>query len=1356
MAFTTTQRLDNALMRNLSFRTPLNVPISTQYTLYANGQGQTYWSNSVSPTDLSTVYSTLSSQVVILGSNTSTSLFTLQSSLISSVKFLSTNTGNIESTFYGTVFQLQNADSNLSNSVISLSNNLAGLAYSNSVQINNIYNSTIQQMSNILNNYSNLSSFYLETSNLLGIISTGFSTLSTTIGRQNTSTYNVLTSNYIQYVNNELLDYDTNVSSVFSSIFANYATNFSTQSSITVVTNQMQSSVSSLQQQIYNLSTSFTSSFSSLFVSSIYPMNSTLAGHESRITALENVSTSMSSLTNLWISTFVSTSQGIQDSTFQSSIKSLSYLNSSLIVSTNLYNNTFNAFSTLAISSFGNQANSISTLTSQVSSLLFEYSILTTSSILGGIYSSFVQLENYMYNVLWSNDVVFKSTLFSTSVQLIASTADSYFDYFVANMYQSTLSTLVPSTQAYYSSITSTTLFFAISTTTSSMLGISQTSANAYFSTTSSLTKILLDSTATQLNSSITGNLIIPTTSTNNAYSTIFFSTLSTMTSTGYGQIGTQSTMFSSLYSWYSTSFSTIYISSLNWIVFMSSSTGINNSNANTQLSTNSTLFGRQLSTQNGIFNSSIAAVTVGLSSTITSTTNAIYSFTISSANTTLDNIENSTLQSYNTFVAGLNNSISSAAFSTLYTEQLLELTSNTSNAVMDLASYRNFNINVYNILNANAKYRLTYSQNTLVGINYRTGFIFINVSTVGQSYTSNNSQLQFDAYQWGIPTTVFGNVYPYISNADYTLQYQYVIQNNVLFTNLLNVYPRLRIQTASVTPVAFNVFNYTTNNIYSNVVWRGSPVTVSWTKYSFFPSSLTGSPPFSPNVLIDMQINNSTVAEYGPYPFESSFAVVNAPYLTGVQTSNLFQTSVRVYIAGAANQAAAASSFFTLMPTFDIVRMLSPQLPARAYVGGTELVAVTDVGGYPLYSTNISFTSVSGQPTFNGSSNFIPQNINNGLINRVGAAGYDTTALLASTSLVNSLSGLVLEPDSLQNWSTIRTANVTQVGTTISKTTATNAWDATAYATDGFTNTVYASVSPNAARYMSFGLDTAPAGKTSIGFTYTWYFDLTQAVVYTSGVLRATVPYSTTSRYAIYYDGARVYFYFDGVEQYSEARAPGAALFFGCSFFSQTSVFSNVVYSPFRLPVGFIKDASQELGSTTLFVNAGSLGNTYFSNVSTLQRYGTSFRFTVARLSTSVQYNASSIQLSSGTTSIWRIDTGIANSNLRFSTGTVNMNYNFSTLNAISSSAFYFESTFCGPSTTIADSPATATMNSVNLTASFTPVSTMLYYNLLGSPVAGTQTNGMLLQGIVTNGLSNFTSTFITTGVSNVQVFRM
>jgi hypothetical protein len=89
-----------------------------------------------------------------------------------------------------------------------------------------------------------------------------------------------------------------------------------------------------------------------------------------------------------------------------------------------------------------------------------------------------------------------------------------------------------------------------------------------------------------------------------------------------------------------------------------------------------------------------------------------------------------------------------------------------------------------------------------------------------------------------------------------------------------------------------------------------------------------------------------------------------------------LLQTNVRVYIAGAVNQA-ATSSFFTLMPAFDTVRMVSPQFPSLAYVGGSELVAVTDLGGYPLYSTS----AVINTSNYDNTSRYIAQNINNGII---------------------------------------------------------------------------------------------------------------------------------------------------------------------------------------------------------------------------------------------------------------------------------------------------------------------------------------------------------------------------------------
>jgi hypothetical protein len=1014
---------------------------------------------------------------------------------------------------------------------------------------------------------------------------------------------------------------------------------------------------------------------------------------------------------------------------------------------------------------FTSNSTSIGRLNDQVSTLIREFSVLTTSSILAGIYDSFIDLEIYTSTIIVENDIAFKSTLIGESISTIESTANSYFNAFVETMYDSTLSTLIPSTQAYYSSITSTTLEVALSTSLSSMYGISEETTLAFLSTTDSITSSIISSSEYQLDSSIQAYLVLPTTSTNSAYSTTFYSTLSTMLSTGYGQINVQSTMFSSLFNLYSTSLSTIWISSMNQIAFMSTQTGFNNSNATAQLSTQSSLFVQQLSTQNGLFGSTIATFAPIFNSSLASTTNAVYIQTSYAATSTLTNIEISTVQMYNRFVIGLNNAFSTATYSSLYTEQTLNLTSNTSTAIMDLATYRNFNVNIYNIQNAGALYRLSYSQNTLLNMNYRSGFIFINVSTVGQSYTTNNGQLRFDAYQWGLPTTVFGSVYPYISNADYTLQYQYVIQNNVLYTNIMNVYPRIRVQTTSFSVVGTNPLTNDSLVPYSNAFWRGTAIQASWSRYCFFPSSL-GAAPFDPQVVIDMVVGGNIVAEYGPYSFfNTSNAIVNVPYLTGIQSSNVLGTLMRVYIAGAPDQA-ATSSFFTVMPTFDRVRMIQPNAPATGYVGGTELVAVTDLGGYPLYSTTTTMNATSGRISYDNTLAFIPQNVNNGLLNQVGAAGYDTVSLAYSTTM-NAIpfGSLNTEPEGITAPSTIRTGNVTQTSTTtsfsLSKTTTTNAWDATAYVTTefGFTSNAFVAASPNVGRTMSFGLDTAPAGKTGTAFTYCWYFDFATVAIYTSGGLRVGgLPYLTTNRYAINFANNRVRFLINNVEQYSEARTAVEPLLLGTSFFSGTSQLNNIVYSPLISPVGFVKEATQEIGSTVFFVNFGPTGNSYFSRLATLRQYGVSTFFRFSRLSTSVQFQASSIQLSTGTTSIWRIDSGTASASNTFtmSTGTLYMNYSYTFPTRISTSAVYRESTFCAPSIVSPDPSVTVFMDSVNLSSNFIPVSTLLFYNLLGTPIAGTQTSNMIIRASMTSGLNNYVSSFVTNGTSNVQIFRI
>lgn len=1360
MAFTTTQRMDNALMRNLTFRTPLNIPISSQYTLYANGQGQTYWSNSVSPSDLSTVYTSLSTSIHTLESSTTSSINMLNSTLTSSITFLSTYIGIQGQQMNSSYTQLIQNDASLSNSVFILSNNIQGLAYSNAVQINAIYTSTIIEVTNTLNSYSNLSTFYLETSNLLNVIATSASTLSTTIGLQNTSTYDSLTSNYILYANGLFTTAAVNLGLYSNYAESTFSFNQSTQSSIVGLDSNTSTATFQLNSSINAQSTLTGSTIDNLYISSIYPINSTLSSYGIRISTLESQSTSLYSTSYMWISTFVSTSQGYQNIDIQSSITSLLDTQSSMLVSTSVFISTFGTLSSILISSIEYNNSTVKSLESQVSTLTIAYSVLTTSSILLDIYDSFVNLEVYtstiLINALWSNDLVFKSTLIASTTTIVSTTALAYFNYYVSTMYESTLSTLIPSTQAYYSSIVSTTTWYTISTTTSSMIGISNESATAYYSTTSSLTKILLDSTTTQLNSSITGNLIIPTQILLSSFSTIFGTNINTYSSVFGTQITSQSTTFNSFYSWASTSYSTIYTSSMNQMLFMSTQTGVNNSTAYAQLSTQSTMFSRQLSTQTLQFNSTLAAMGITFASTLTSTNNALFFQTSVTAASTLNNIQYSTLQTYSNFVTSLVNASSTITLSSLFTEQVLDLTGASSNAVMDLATYRNFNVNVYNIMSSNAMYRLSYSSNTLLGLNYRTGFIFINVSTVGQTYTSNSSQLRFEVYQWGLPTTVYGAIYPYISNADYTLQYQYVIQNNRMYTNLMNVYPRIRVQNISYTSILSNVMNF--NNVndppFNNVFWRGSPVLVNWSNYSFFPSSL-GAPPFNPQVLLDVRINNSTVAEYGPYSFDTTSAIINAPYLSGIVSCNIFETQVRAYIAGAVNEA-AITNFFTLMPTFDQIILRAPPLQNTVYVGGTEIAAVTDVGGYPLYSTNITMTSVSGQISYNNTSNFIPQNVNNGLINRVGAFGNNSVSLNYSTSMVTSLSGLVLEPESLQSWNSVRTTNVSVTPTQISKTTADSAWNATAYATDGFVSTIYVCATPNAGKVMSLGIDPSPAGKFGTGFAYNWYFDTSTVNIWAMGVLRGSVIYNPSSRYAIYYDGVQVQFLVNGLVQYSEARSQGAPLFLCTSFFSGTSVFSNLVYSPLLLPTGFIKEATQEIGSTVFFVNFGTPGNQYFSNIQQLQQFGAQYTFQFSRQSTVVKFLASSIQLSSGTASIWRIDSGTPNPTNTFSNGTIYMNYSFNPIARISTSANYIESTFCGPTVASPDPSVTATMPSLNLSSRNTPVSTILFYNLLGTPIAGTQTTGMYIQGIVSYGTSNFMSTFITNGSSNVQIFNI
>lgn len=321
----------------------------------------------------------------------------------------------------------------------------------------------------------------------------------------------------------------------------------------------------------------------------------------------------------------------------------------------------------------------------------------------------------------------------------------------------------------------------------------------------------------------------------------------------------------------------------------------------------------------------------------------------------------------------------------------------------MDMINYRNFYINVYGLCNGIADYRINYNSNGIAGIDYRKGIITLDISTVGVSYSNNSSQIHFNVYRWGLPTTAFGNIYPYVSNADYMLQYEYTILNQTIYTNLLNVYPRIKPLNAQLSTITPGVYIGPGPSPVLDLTqfWRGTSLIVSWSNYSFFPIGTLGAPPFNPEVQADVVVNNSTVASYFA-PFTQSSIVIQAPYLTN-QTSPVVATTVNTYIVGKPTEATSVT-FNTLLPAFDTItvypRAYQTGNPTN-FIGGQELVAVTDRSNFPLYgltptvfpNNTSNFVSLSNNPLYSAN------NLVNGILNLAGFVGYSTSVFTASSS---------------------------------------------------------------------------------------------------------------------------------------------------------------------------------------------------------------------------------------------------------------------------------------------------------------------------------------------------------------------
>ena len=970
MAFTTTQTIDSVLLRGLNFRTPANAAISSQYTLYATGSGQTYWSNSITPNNISTLSTTLS----LYNSTLTNNLSNYNSTTTGNLNLQSTSIAGLGNAFVSTTAGLIFVDGTLSNADFLLGLQIQQLSTQTAKNISSLWFSTQKLVTSTLLSISSISTYFTQINAVQSSVNANYSTLSTFIGKQNTSTYNSLTSNYIAadtvLWNSTLATVGRQLSSL-SSVVA-YQTTVTTLS--TVLTNQLLSSIAGTFVYINRQDGIIMSTISTLFMSSLIPLQSTVGGLNTSVNTLNALSTNLSTISYQWISSFVSTSQYYQDVYTFVAIGKVSSSVSTLQQSTNYLLNSYSTLSTLYSRNVSTVSTQYTRLNSTVIGLQYELNVLTTSSILAGIYDEFVDLENYTSSIIgnnYANGVLYLSSVqYSTQVQN-TSTSDGYFNYYVSTLYASTLSTLIPSTFALTSSMVSTlysTSFVYLTSTLTSSL------TKNFNSTISSITVLYISSVNTSINSTVLGYLSTPGGQLISTISTLDYIALSTFTSTSAGQLAGESTLF--------------YSSFLSW-----------------QSSVNclSTTANNLIYLQSSFYQSTLYAYPSTLTWAINSTNASVYAYTTVEATQTLSNIENSTNTAYTHFLDGLAAGYSTVAYSTLYTSIDINLTGSNYVATMDLATYRNFNINVYNINNGQSNYLLNYYSNAISALNYRAGIININVSTVGNAYDNNNKQLRLDVYRWGLPTTVWGSGYPYISSAAYTIQYQYNIINSVVYTNLLNVYPQLAIQNPMISPTTGrNVYIVQTASWSLSNFWRGSPIQVNWTNYSFFPYGELGAPPFNPDVLVDVVVGGTTLATYGPFPLSQSTATVYAPYLTQ-QLVPVVPTNINIYIVGLQTQL-ATTSFNTIIPGFDDIFLQPYNYPNAGenihWIGGQELVGVTDSSNYPLYGLTPVVTPAVGSPflSYNNDPLYIPANLLDGPYNTFGAN------LSISTVMINNV----------------------------------------------------------------------------------------------------------------------------------------------------------------------------------------------------------------------------------------------------------------------------------------------------------------------------------------------------------------
>jgi len=448
-AYPTGANLNALLLQQLNFRAGGNTPISSLYTLYANGQGQTYWSNSVNPSSIATLSTNIGNSI----ENTYIELSTQISESIGS-SFFSSISSFVQYTYssISTLFFYQNIllaeSTNLNEAFLSTANSFQ-------IQLNSYYQSTTNSCVSTVNSLGNISSYTGAVSQLESSTKLWLSTMSTGIGLQDATTSTLLI---------RLINYGLYSTSVW--------TGQQISSVILVTTSQDQFGAFStfITEELLSTSAGLTDE--------IEITNQNLFNDDIRISTLE-----------IDYNDYVSTGVIYQiSSIFSTNIYAVNQTISSLYYDISSIDTYLANFSTIYEYDISCLVQSTNANTVEIAYLSTQFAYITTSSILEGIYSSFIELEQYTVSLINSTNAAYVVYL-----DIALSTQTSTLNYIV-------LSTATASLPVAISTITYITISTVTSTTTNVVISTVTGETNIQLSTLTGQTDSAISSLANAVN----------------------------------------------------------------------------------------------------------------------------------------------------------------------------------------------------------------------------------------------------------------------------------------------------------------------------------------------------------------------------------------------------------------------------------------------------------------------------------------------------------------------------------------------------------------------------------------------------------------------------------------------------------------------------------------------------------------------------------------------------------------------------------------------------------------------------------------------------------------------------------------